>query len=45
LDVRNKRWKKLSEWKNVKQVPQLLRSNPKCKIEYRNQLRNVLDYL
>ena len=45
IDVRNKLGKKMNEWKNINQVAQLLRSYPKCKLEYRNQLRNVLDYL
>src|SRR5205823_14507977 len=45
LDVRNKRGKKMDKWKKVTQVPQLLSSYPKCKIEYRDQLRQLADYL
>ena len=45
MDVRERRGNKMTQWKHVKQLPELLRSYPKCKVLYRHQLRNVLDYL
>src|SRR3954447_22247484 len=45
IEVRDRLGNKLNEWKHVEQIPQLLRSYPKCKIVFVKQFHNVLDYV